>query len=245
LARSWGVTLNTLVQTVWGVLVGGLTGREDVVFGSVVSGRPAEIVGVEQMVGLFINTLPIRIRLQAAESLASLVQRVQQEQAGLLAYHHLGLTEIQQLAGSGPLFDTLTVFENYPVVRDSADKHDSRHLDARVIHGLDATHYPLTLAVIPAGDAMRLRLDYQPSAFDQDRASRILARYQHLLHHLTTAADRPLSGLDVLLPGECAALEEWNATGGVARVASIPEVFAEQVARVPGALAVEFGEVRL
>ncbi|WP_240510040.1 condensation domain-containing protein, partial [Streptomyces malaysiense] len=72
LARSWGVTLNTLVQVVWGVLVGGLTGREDVVFGSVVSGRPAELAGVESMVGLFINTLPVRIRLEAAETLAGL-----------------------------------------------------------------------------------------------------------------------------------------------------------------------------
>ncbi|MFI7388703.1 amino acid adenylation domain-containing protein [Streptomyces sp. NPDC049813] len=245
IARSWGVTLNTLVQTVWGVLVGGLTGREDVVFGSVVSGRPAELPGVERMVGLFINTLPVRIRLDAAETLAGLVQRVQQEQAALLAHHHLGLTEIQQLAGAGQLFDTLTVYENYPVVRNSADRDDNRHLDVRIVEGLDATHYPLALAVIPDGDAMRLRLDYQPAAFDQEQASRVLDRYQHLLRTVAAAPRTSLARLDALLPGERETLAGWNDTATDVPLTTVPELFAAQLARTPHALAVEYGDVRL
>ncbi len=244
LARSWGVTLNTLVQVVWGVVLGGLTGREDVVFGAVVSGRPAELPGVEGMVGLFINTLPVRVQLEAAETIASLVRRVQQEQAALLTHHHLGLTEIQQLASAGQLFDTLTVYENYPVV-EAAAAEDDRALRVRVVEGVDATHYPLALAVIPVGDGLSLRLDHQPAAFTTEQAERILDRYQHLLRVLPEAADRPLARLDTLLPGEHEVLAGWNDTDAVQRVATIPELFAEQVTAVPDALAVEFGDERL
>ncbi|MFI7388886.1 amino acid adenylation domain-containing protein, partial [Streptomyces sp. NPDC049813] len=245
LARSWGVTLNTLVQTVWGVLVGGLTGREDVVFGSVVSGRPAELPGVESMVGLFINTLPVRIRLDAAETLAGLVQRVQQEQAALLAYHHLGLTEIQQLADTGQLFDTLTIFENYPRIT-AASEGATDGPGFSISSAVDATHYPLAFAAIPAGDAMRLRLDYQPAAFDQERASRILDRYQHLLHHLTTTADRPLAQLDMLLPGERNTLDGWNGIHNATLLTStLPDLFAAQVERTPDAVALISGDERL
>ncbi|WP_405783769.1 amino acid adenylation domain-containing protein [Streptomyces sp. NBC_00859] len=247
LARSWGVTVNTLVQVMWGVLVGGLTGREDVVFGSVVSGRPAELPGVESMVGLFINTLPVRVRLDAAETIAALMERVQQEQAGLLAHHHLGLTEIQQLAGAGQLFDTLTVYENYPVVRAPAAAADGAGaLDVRIVEGLDATHYPLALAVIPGGEGMRLRLDYQPAAFTTEEAQQILDRYQHLLHTLATTPDQTLAQLDTLLPGERDKLAGWHGRSvDVVGPGSISGLFAEQVVRAPDALAVEFGDVCL
>ncbi|WP_143070997.1 hypothetical protein, partial [Streptomyces malaysiense] len=83
----------------------------------------------------------------------------------------------------------------------AAAGRDTRALDVRVVEGLDATHYPLALAVIPTGDGMRLRLDYQPTAFDATRAGQILARYQHILRGLTTTADRTLAQLEVLLPG--------------------------------------------
>ncbi|MGW2715593.1 non-ribosomal peptide synthetase, partial [Streptomyces sp. NPDC001356] len=152
-----------------------------------------------------------------------------------LAYHHLGLTEIQRLAGAGQLFDTLTVYENYPRI-SATSKDTTDDLGFSISSAVDATHYPLTLAVIPAGDAMRLRLDYQPAVFDQDRASRILARYQHLLHHLTTTADRPLAQLDMLLPGERETLDGWNGIHNATLLSStLPDLFAAQVARTPHA----------
>ncbi|TSD82481.1 non-ribosomal peptide synthetase, partial [Mycobacterium sp. KBS0706] len=111
-ARRLGLTVNTLVQGAWGILLGRLTGRDDVVFGVTVSGRPAELPGIEAMVGLLINTLPLRLRLRPAEPLAALLARLQEEQSRLLAHQHLGLTRIQQIAGFADLFDTLLVFEN-------------------------------------------------------------------------------------------------------------------------------------
>ena len=114
LGRTHGVTLNTIVQVAWGVLLGRLLGRDDVVFGVTVSGRPAELPGVESMIGLFINTVPARLRLAPAEPVAALLARVQEEQSALLDHQHLGLAEIQRLAGEAAQFDTLTVFENFP-----------------------------------------------------------------------------------------------------------------------------------
>ncbi|MEG8184683.1 non-ribosomal peptide synthetase, partial [Nocardia terpenica] len=111
-AREWAVTVNTVLQAAWGVLLAIETGRDDVVFGSVVSGRPPELAGVETMVGLFINTVPVRVRLHPDHTLAQLVVAVQDQQAALLAHHHLGLTDIQQVTGLGQLFDTLAVYEN-------------------------------------------------------------------------------------------------------------------------------------
>ena len=119
-ARMRGLTLNTFIQAAWAVLLGRLTGRNDVVFGVTVAGREPEIAGIENMVGLFINTVPLRIRLPANKPLLALLQEVQDNQSRLMAHQHLGLAEIQGLAGLGELFDTLIVFENYPVDRNSS-----------------------------------------------------------------------------------------------------------------------------
>ena len=116
-ARQQGLTLNTFIQAAWAILLGRLTGRDDVVFGVTVAGRPPEIAGIETMVGLFINTLPLRIKLTPAKPLHALLQETQDSQSRLIAHQHLGLAEIQGLTGLGELFDTLVVFENYPVDR--------------------------------------------------------------------------------------------------------------------------------
>ena len=139
-----GLTLNTLLQAAWAILLGRLTGRDDVVFGVTVAGRPPEIAGIERMVGLFINTLPLRIKVPASKPLLELFQEVQDSQSRLMAHQHLGLAEIQGLAGLGELFDTLVVFENYPVERGGL-LGDAGGLRLTDVSGLDATHYPLSL----------------------------------------------------------------------------------------------------
>ncbi|WP_240529509.1 condensation domain-containing protein, partial [Streptomyces antioxidans] len=149
-ARQLGLTLNTLVQAGWGVLLGRLTGRDDVVFGTTVSGRPAEIPGVESIVGQFINTVPLRLRIDPRETVSALLTRLQEEQARLLDHQHLGLVEIQRLAGigSGEIFDTTTVFENYPL--DEGRLLDpTTELKTLSVDSYDATHYALALMVIP------------------------------------------------------------------------------------------------
>uniref|UniRef100_UPI000A84ECDF condensation domain-containing protein n=2 Tax=Streptomyces TaxID=1883 RepID=UPI000A84ECDF len=114
LARAHGLTVNTVVQGAWALVLARLAGRTDVVFGATVAGRPAELPGVEAMVGLLINTLPVRVRLDGGQPVVDMLARLQERQSALIAHQHLGLSEIQRLAGPGAVFDTLVVYENYP-----------------------------------------------------------------------------------------------------------------------------------
>src|SRR5262249_50891194 len=116
-ARAQAVTLNTVLQGAFGGLLGRLVGRDGVVVGGAVAGRPAELAGAEDMVGLFINTLPLRLELAPGQSFAQLLRQTQERQSLLMAHQHIGLAEVQQAVGLGELFDTLLVFENYPVDR--------------------------------------------------------------------------------------------------------------------------------
>ena len=165
-ARAQGLTLNSYIQAAWAILLGRLTGRDDVVFGVTVAGRPPEIAGIETMVGLFINTLPLRVELPPGKPLVALIRDLQDRQSQLMAHQHLGLAEIQNLAGLGELFDTLTVFENYPVDH-AALAAEAGGLRVTGITGHDATHYPLSLLAAP-GERLRLRLDYRADLFDRE-----------------------------------------------------------------------------
>src|SRR6266436_4057799 len=173
-ARQHGLTLNTFIQVAWGLLLGRVSGREDVVFGVTVAGRPSEIAGIESMVGLFINTLPLRMKLSPSQPLLELLKQVQDSQSKLIAHQHLGLAEIQQLAGAGALFDSLVVFENYPVDRRSLSGA-AGGVRLASVNGHDATHYPLSLMVAPS-ERLQLRLDYRPDLFDRASVEALAGR---------------------------------------------------------------------
>ncbi|MET0234049.1 MAG: amino acid adenylation domain-containing protein, partial [Kibdelosporangium sp.] len=182
-SRAVGLTANTVVQCAWGRLLGELTDRDDVVFGATVSGRPADLPGVEGMVGLLISTIPVRVRSRANEPLSALLVRLQDEQSRLIAHHHLGLAGIQRAAGCGELFDTLVVFENYPLDLDALQPVGTG-LRLGEVRGADASHYPLTLVVVP-GSRWQLRLVYRTDAFEQERAQSLLTRLVELLRATT------------------------------------------------------------
>jgi amino acid adenylation domain-containing protein/non-ribosomal peptide synthase protein (TIGR01720 family) len=241
LARARGVTLNTVVQGMWAVLLGRLTGRDDVVFGVTVAGRPAELAGVERMVGLFINTVPLRVRLRSEETVTALLAGIQESQARLLAYQHVGLAEIQRVSSSGELFDTLAIFENYPL--DGAAMAESM-AGLRVIgaEGWDATHYPLSLVVSP-GERLYMRMDYDATRFDGGTVERIAARFVRLLEAATATPDVPLHKLDMLDAEERhTVLEGFNATTGAVPEAMLVALFEAQVVRTPDAVALVSGD---
>ena len=238
-ARLAGLTLNTLIQGAWAILLGRLSGRADVVFGVTVAGRPPEIPGIERMIGLFINTLPLRLRLPPSLSLIALLRELQERQSQLMAHQHLGLAEIQGLAGVGELFDTLVVFENYPVERGRLETA-AGDLRLSEIEGHDGAHYPLNLAVIP-GERLTLRLDYRPDLFDRASMEAMAARLQRLVAAAVAAPDRALGSLDILSAAERRTiLVEWNDTARAIAPATLPQLFAAQVARSPAAVAVVY-----
>ncbi|RFU38961.1 non-ribosomal peptide synthetase, partial [Actinomadura logoneensis] len=205
-ARRFGVTANTVVQAAWGLLLARLLGRDDVVFGATVSGRPMELCGVDRMVGLFINTLPVRVRLDAAEPAAALLSRLQGEQAELLPYHHHGLGDLHRLAGLPALFDTMTVFENYPLDPSLLGAEIGAGTRLAGVDLLDATHYPLTLDAVP-GDGLQLRLGYRTDVFDRPTAERIAAQLVGLVRALAERPDAPVGTLG-LTGGDAGALRE-------------------------------------
>ena len=240
-ARSQGLTLNSTIQAAWAILLGRLTGRDDVVFGVTVAGRPPEIAGIETMVGLFINTLPLRVKLPPGKPFVALIRDLQERQSRLMAHQHLGLSEVQALAGLGELFDTLTVFENYPV--DHAGlAAEAQGLRVASIEGHDATHYPLSLMAAP-GERLRLRLDYRADLFEREAVEAIAQRLERLLSAAVAEPDRTIGSLDILSAGERRTiLTAWNDTARVIPDATLPALFAAQAQRTPDAIALVFDD---
>ncbi|MFE4520049.1 condensation domain-containing protein, partial [Kitasatospora sp. NPDC056783] len=190
-ARAHGVTVNTAVQGAWALVLARLTGEQDVVFGATVSGRPAEVPGVERMVGMFLNTLPVRVRIDEDEPLSALLARLQDEQSRLIPHHHLGLGEIQRLAGGQVLFDTTVIHQNAPLDASAL----AAGLDGLTLGdagSIDATHYPLRVQAVPPlhGNGLELRLGYRPDVYDEEEARSLL---DQLHRALRTLVDAPLT----------------------------------------------------
>ncbi|WP_405806452.1 amino acid adenylation domain-containing protein [Streptomyces sp. NBC_01187] len=234
-ARRCGLTLNTLVQGAWALLVGQLSGRSDVVFGTVVSGRPPELPGVESMVGLFINTVPVRVEIRPELPVRELLAALQEQQSRLMGHHHIGLTAIQEAAGRGQLFDTLVVFENYPLDSDPLQSL-APGLRLTGVDSHDATHYPLGLLVQP-GERLRLRLDHRADAVGPHQARQLAARLRLLLGQFAARPELPTSALDLLLPGERETATTQGDGGSPHPAVPFPELLRRQVVRTPDAVA--------
>ncbi|TDC71920.1 amino acid adenylation domain-containing protein [Actinomadura sp. GC306] len=243
-ARRHGVTLSTVLQGAWGLVLGRLLGSNDVVFGATVSGRPPELPGIEQMIGLFINTLPIRVRYRMDEPLGTLLERLQDEQTELLAHHHLGLTDIQRVAGhGGALFDTMTVLENYPF--DPASMDGSLNgVRIAAADSYDATHFPLSFVAAP-GDRLSLRLHYRPDVYERPVVEALLARVRRFLEAFAEDSGQPAGAVELPSDAERAALAAWNDTGAGVPAGTLPALFERQAARTPDETALVCGGERL
>ncbi|MFC8954497.1 amino acid adenylation domain-containing protein [Streptomyces sp. NPDC057101] len=243
-ARTHGLTLSTVFHGLWGVLLGGLTGGRDVVFGTTVSGRTTEVPGLDSAVGLFINTVPARVTLRPEETLTALLRRVQDEHSALLDHQHLGLADIQRIAGGGELFDTLVVFENYPAGEPSADQEPG---DLRVTgtEVLDAVHYPLALVVEPADTGLLLRFKHDAARLDQVAVAVLANRFTALLRTLVAEPGRTVARTDLLSAREREHLAELNATAHPVPEATLASLFAACAARTPHAPAVIFEDTTL
>ncbi|MEV7924223.1 amino acid adenylation domain-containing protein [Kitasatospora sp. NPDC088779] len=250
-ARGRGLTLNTVVQGCWALLLGRLTGREDVVFGSVTSGRPAEVPDVESMIGLFANTLPVRADLRPDQRASELFEALARQQLAMMPHEHLPLAEAQAASGvQGELFDTVLAFQSYPLDEAALFRESGGTVSSAQV--LSATHYPLSLTVFP-GERLDLHLAYRPSAFagnpegltedPRPSAQRVLDRLVRVLEQVADDPQAPLARLGAPEPAELARiLGEWSGASAAprepARRATIAELFAEQAARTPDAVAV-------
>ncbi len=241
-ARAAGLTLNTLVQGAWALLLSRYGAGDDVVFGAVVSGRPAELEGVEEMVGLFINALPVRVRIPPRDPLLPWLRVLQDRQARLREMEHTPLVQAQRwagLPGSEPLFDTLLIFENYPVGAAAGGGGAS---GLRVAGGgtLEQTSYPLTVAFKPA--AGLLVAGHERSSFDAPFVDRLLGHLEGLLERMAAGPERPLADFAMLAAAEREQLVvRWNDTARALPSTPVHVLFERSAARYPHAPAIVSG----
>ncbi|MFC9999419.1 amino acid adenylation domain-containing protein [Nocardia sp. NPDC127526] len=216
-AATAGVTANTVLQSVWAILIGQLTGRTDVVFGATVSGRPGDLPAAERTIGLFVNTIPARVRLQPAETVAELWARIHHEHTALLDHQHLGLAEIHALTGNDSLFDTLMVLESYPVDLHHLDQATGDdNLTVTAVTAADSTHYPLTCSVI-LQDTARIRLQYRADLFDAAAIDGFARRLQAVLHAVTRDPSAAVRDVEILHVSERRQLlDVWGRNGRIA-----------------------------
>ncbi|MFJ7203734.1 amino acid adenylation domain-containing protein [Streptomyces sp. NPDC098789] len=193
-ARSAGVPLSVAVHSAWAVTLGGILHSDDVVFGSTVSGRDADVAGIADMVGLFINTVPLRARWAAATTAGELLTSVREHQGAVLPHQHVSLARIGRQAGVGSLFDTLVVFDVATDVAALRRSDDTLSITGLVNEG--APHYPLTLVVERALDGRpRFNLIYDGELLGESGAQEILNRFAHTLTGLLTRPDAPVADL--------------------------------------------------
>ncbi|SDU45155.1 nonribosomal peptide synthetase CepA [Amycolatopsis keratiniphila] len=224
-SRDHGLTLNTVVQGAWAMVLARLVRRTDVVFGTTVATRPAELAGVESMPGLMMNTVPIRVPLDGGRTVVDMLTALQDRQVSLMPHQHLGLPEIQKAAGPGASFDTLLVFENYP--RDFSDQFT-------YLGTIEGTHYPLTIGVIP-GEGFKIQLAYWPEQIDRAVAESVLDWFAVALRAIVDEPSGLLGRAEVI--GNPVLHWEPAVTGGE----PLPELIGRMAAERPDAVAVADG----
>jgi amino acid adenylation domain-containing protein/non-ribosomal peptide synthase protein (TIGR01720 family) len=243
LARDRQVTLNTVVQGAWAVLLSRYSGECDVVYGVTVSGRPAELAGVEQMVGLFINTLPLRVQVESGVELGTWLQQLQTEQAEMRQYEYSPLVEVQgwsEVERGVGLFETLLAFENYPVTAVTGEQSGS---EAAVKYeqkwAMERTNYPLTMLVGP-GERLMLKAPYDKQRYSAETIERVLVHLEQILVSMTAGGQQRVGELRMLSAAEERQIvTEWNETEReYPWEVCIHELFVEQARRTPEGIAV-------
>ena len=248
LAREQKITVNTLVQAAWLMLLQRYTGQDSVAFGATVAGRPAELNGIEEQIGLFINTLPVIASPLPQQSLASWLQAVQGENLALREFEHTPLYDIQRWAGQGgeALFDNILVFENYPVSQ-MLQQQASQGLAFGAVGNHEQTNYPLTLSV-SLGQRLELQFAYDREHFDDASVARL---DRHLTHLLAQMVERPastcLAEFQLLEAAERRqAIFDWGRNSGrYPDERSVEQLFASRAAMEPERVALLFEERQL
>ncbi|MCX5164982.1 amino acid adenylation domain-containing protein [Streptomyces sp. NBC_00264] len=245
-AKSQRVTMNTLVQGLWSVLLSRYSRQDEVLFGSTISGRSIDLPGVESMMGLFINTLPVRGRLTGDLVVSEWLRDLQDEQLEMRQWEYCHLVDVQKhsrIPRGEPLFRSILVFENYPVVQKPSDFPEG--LTRRLVNCVERTGYPLTL-VVSAGRALEFRFVYDRSRFDAKTIERMAGHLESLLTSVVDSPGARIGDLNMLTVGERReVLVEWNGvTGPYPDTATVHQLVEERVAASPDAVAVTHGDRR-
>jgi amino acid adenylation domain-containing protein/non-ribosomal peptide synthase protein (TIGR01720 family) len=242
LTRRCRVTLNTVIQAAWAVLLSQYSGDQDVVFGAVVSGRPPELKGVEGMIGLFINTLPVRVDVMPEVPLAVWLERLQSQQVEAREFEYASLLQIQgwsEVVRGLPLFESILIFENHPTASSPRTRGGS---GIQQIRATERTNYPLNVIVVP-GEALVLKILYDSTRFRASAIKRMLSHLQTILAAMSNNVERLVGSLPLLSVAERRqTVVDWNKTGRSWPLdRPIHTWFEEQVDRTPDTVAISRG----
>ncbi|MBX9258921.1 non-ribosomal peptide synthase/polyketide synthase, partial [Desmonostoc muscorum CCALA 125] len=244
--RQHQLTMSNLVQATWALLLCRYSQEADVVFGATVSGRPPALVGVESMVGLFINTLPVRVQISDDTELLSLLKDLQTQQVESEQFSYSSLVEIQALSDvpkGTSLFESIVVFENYPV--DTAALQGNSSFSVSNVYAIEQTNYPLTV-LATTGEQLLLKVSYDTSRFESGTISRMLGHFVTMLEAIVANPSERISQLPMLTESEeQQLLIEWNDTQRDYPQECIHKLFESQVERTPHAVAVVFENQQL
>ncbi|WP_338746654.1 non-ribosomal peptide synthase/polyketide synthase [Pseudomonas putida] len=244
-ARSQRVTLNTLVQAAWLLLLQRYTGQRCVAFGATVSGRPAELPGAQDTLGLFINTLPIVQAPRPEQPLGEWLQALQAYNLAAREHEHTPLSQVQRWAGRGgqALFDSIVVFENQPVDR-LLSEWDNGELQFETVRGHGVTNYAMDL-MVTLGDTLEIEYMFLRQHFNLAEVEGIRRHLEQLLESFCAGAERPLGELAMLGEGELLARAEANRLPAPRALPAVTQGIAEWARRSPDWDAVLCGEQRL
>ncbi|GAB2758212.1 non-ribosomal peptide synthetase [Amycolatopsis magusensis] len=245
-ARRRRLTVNTLFQAAWSLLLSRYSGTEDVVFGVTSSGRPVDLAGAEHIAGLFINTLPARVTCPAGERLGTWLSELQQAQIDQRQFEFSPLTKVQEwseVPAGVPLFESILVFENYPA--DFSVLERVSRLRVADLHSMEQTNYPLTVVIIP-GPETTLKVWFDQTRIDAGAAERLLGHLRGLLEELAGDETRAVGEIGLLTAPEAELFERWADTGvDYGEPECLHQVIARQAAATPDAIAVRCGQSEL
>jgi amino acid adenylation domain-containing protein/non-ribosomal peptide synthase protein (TIGR01720 family) len=241
LSASLGVTESSFVQVTWALLMGRYTGRNDQVFGSVVSGRPADLPGVENMIGLFSNTVPVRVSWNDDTLLTELLKQAQQQWIAASRHHYVQLADVQAQTTAGrDLFNQVMVIENYPVqemvAQSAAGSGGLSFVDATIF---DQTNYDFTLTVRPRGERLQLRIDCNANLYSRQQIEKLCEHFTRIVQQVVANPAGKVSELSLLTPEERNdLLNRFNDTEAAFDAsATIIGLFEQRAAATPAAVA--------
>lgn len=241
-ARTARLTMNTLLQGAWAIVLSCYSGESDVLFGNTVAGRPARLANIEKMVGLCINTLPVRIQVKPQAHTSEWLQSIQNQQLTTRPYENASLVEIQassEIKADTALFDSLLVFENIP----ANDSILQTHLELQVdnIKQIERSHYPLAIIVCP-GDCLAIHAIYDKQYYTQQTVSDILQQLANVLQQIPSKLHQPVAELSLLTTEQ---REQLLQSGHQSQVKhphyqTIQQLISEQMQSYPDACAIRF-----
>jgi natural product biosynthesis luciferase-like monooxygenase protein/amino acid adenylation domain-containing protein len=251
LSRKYKATLNTVIQCIWGVLLGKYNNANDAVFAAVVSGRPPEIAGIEKMIGLFINTIPVRIRTDRSTVFGALVKEVQQQAIESMPHHYVQLADVQHQSDLGTgLLNHVMIFENYPVAEKIQGEMKGTGLQLQIANtgGFEQSNYDFNITLYPA-DVITVKFSYNKNRFSEDTVNNIRAHFIQLTAQVVAHPEWPVHSMVWLTAAEQHQQQELFSGALNLPVSAgedtIVQLFETQVAQTPDAVAIVHGEQQL